>query len=345
MGDNALNLAIRSLLGPNFRIRHIELLRNRFGFRERWPLARADLNILGGGGLFHSFGPEGQPARRTGTLWNIELRHVARLRVPVLGFGLGFNHFSGDPPPLPAMADLLELMLSKTPLVSFRNDGSVARLVDAFPQFEGRLLEIPDPGVFFRPPPAKPTTVEGGVPYGVLQLAMDRPHLRYGPHWDRVVALLRHLVGRSPVPLVLVPHTPDDDREYRSLTASLGVSSEPFTPDPEATARVIGLYAGADFTISTRGHSQICSVGNQTATFSLSTHPKVTGFAASAGIGEWCVDPLTMEEDAIVERFDRFLSQRGEIQAGLASVNERFDREISSFVERINAFLAERSET
>jgi polysaccharide pyruvyl transferase WcaK-like protein len=332
MGDNALNLAIRGMLRPHFRIRHTELLQNTFPRRELRRLDRADLIVFGGGGLIHSYGPRGNPWTRTGTMWDIHLEDLRRLRAPVVCYGVGFNHFHGDPAPLPRMRELFSILRDRGSLIAFRNDGSRGRFLQHFPEFDGVVQEIPDTGVFFRPKPRS-----RAHEYAVLQIAADRPHFRYGKQFEKLLQLVNTLCEKLPMPIVLVPHTIDDDRLYREFRTKLTkvTSVWPLRTRPRETAAVVGLYAGASLTISTRGHSQILSVGNAVPTFSISTHPKVAGFAEACGMSRWCIDFSTTSIADARDRFTEFLASLPAVREELKRLQDRFDRQVGDFNRQI----------
>src|SRR5688572_24728135 len=83
VGDNALNLAIRQMLGDRLDIAHFEILRTQYSNQPLRELRTCDLIILGGGGLIHSYGPRGNPLTDTGTLWRIPLQNLKSLKQPI----------------------------------------------------------------------------------------------------------------------------------------------------------------------------------------------------------------------------------------------------------------------
>lgn len=329
VGDNALILAIRQMLAEHFHFQHVEILGNKFPPNALRTLERNDVIIFGGGGLIHSFGPRGNPLERTGTLWDIDLKDLAKLSKPIVLYGVGFNHFYGDPPPLPAMREMFNVLVEKKSLIAFRNDGSEQRFLKYFPEFSGEIGTIPDPGIFFRPVPPK----KGG--YVVLQIAADRVNLRFGSKFDAFIKFIQELIGKIKQPVKLVPHTPDDERLYREIGPRLKVEVIPFLRRGADTHKMIGLYAGADFSISTRGHSQICSIGNSIPTFSISTHPKVEAFAAACGVSDWCFNLDREDFDIGRAKFADFQEKLPEIRAYLDDLNQGFDRQVTVFNEKI----------
>ncbi|MEM6531796.1 MAG: polysaccharide pyruvyl transferase family protein [Myxococcota bacterium] len=336
IGDNALNAAIRSMLRRRFRIRHLELLGERFDAGTLRALNRSGVVLFGGGGLIHSYGPRGNAWERTGTMWNITLDDLEALQAPVVLYGVGYNHFYGDPPPHPRMKNFFEVLTAKGSLIGLRNDGSKLRLLQQFPWLESSLVEIPDPGVFFRAKRYRQTR-----PYIVLQIAADRPKLRYGNDLEGFSQLVTTLCNRVDFDVFLVPHTIDDERLYPTLPLSIRrLNRVPLEKRASHVRSAMKLYTGAAFTISTRGHSQICSIGHGVPTFSLSTHPKVLAFAESTNMADWCVDMRSATHDDVVERFDDFIRWLPALRARLPFVNHKFREQI----ERFNRRVVEKSE-
>lgn len=326
VGDNALNLAIKEKLQKMFRVSHMEILNNFFPPQNLKKLQKSNLIVFGGGGLIHSYGPSGNPIERTGTLWQIELEALKALTQKIVLYGVGFNHFYGEKEPLPAMRELFKVLVNKNALISFRNDGSKERFLGYFPEFEPYIKVIPDPGVFFRPTPIKQDE-----PYVILQIAADRPHFRFGDRFEDFMTLVRSICDRIEQRILLIPHTPDDVKLYRELQKKVKAEILPLKNQANETSEVVGYYAGADFTISTRGHSQILSIGNCVPTFSIATHPKIQGFAEDCQLEEYC---FNFSQESIadgIEKFEVFLRQQDKIRTHLKQLNQRFDREIDEF--------------
>lgn len=338
VGDNALNKAIKSMLAPAFEIESMELVGNPFGRAEFEVLNAADAVIFGGGGVIHSCsgGSSRKNRERTGTMWNMDLDMIRALKSKIILYSVGFNKFEGEPEPLVRMGEFFDVLNSKSALVSFRNDLSKERFLQYFPRFGG--IEVtPDPGLFCRG-----SLREGSQGYALLQIACDRLEYRYPQGLKSFVSLLHELCAISPVPVYLIPHTTADSRIYFANSDILGFDSV-FNRMIEYAdvGKVMDLYRNALFTISTRGHSQICSVGNGTPTFAMSTHPKARGFMEEIGQVDACFDYLHEDPNICVERFKIFLEGLPRIRKELVAANERFDREIDDFNSRIYKFVYE----
>jgi len=328
VGDNALNLAIDRMLRPSFRIEHMELVGNPFDEQAFRRLDRADVVLFGGGGVIHSAsgGASRKNRERTGTMWNMELELIERLSSKIVLYSTGFNRFEGEPPPLEQMGQFFEVLDRKRALVSFRNDRSKERFLDFFPQFDG-IRVTPDPGLFAR---IAETPIRGD--YALVQIAVDRLEYRYPGGIEQFLELIAKLRELSPVPLYLIPHTTADLKIYTELGSKIPVDGVFGDLTPAATTETaMRLYRNALFTISTRGHSQICSIGNGTPTFALSTHPKAAGFMDEVGQAAATHDYLTGSDDQALERFAAFLARLPEIRQEIASYLVTADSQISDF--------------
>jgi hypothetical protein len=201
-----------------------------------------------------------------------------------------------------------------------------------FPEFSENIEEIPDPGLFF-------TVTKQSVPsYIALQLAMDRRHYRYTKGVEDLVSFVKKLQSCIDMPMKIIPHTPDD----RDWFPKLGIDAEivGFHPEIENTESVIAHYANSAFSISTRGHSQICSIGNNVPTFAISTHPKVRGFMIENGLNQYCFDYLENKSHSHgIGLFERFLKELDSYRQKTEHIMEESNRKMVAFLERIDERL------
>lgn len=332
-GDTVLNLAIQQMLSERFEIRHHDILKQKFpdGCLENFQ--QYDLIILGGGGLIHSYNPRGEPWPHTGTMWNMPLEQIQLLKPQIVLYGVGYNHFYGEPPPTERMRQFFDVLLEKGAIISFRNDGSLERIREHIPQLRNRAQTIPDPGIFYRAGRGIIPSLFSHTGHAVLQIAADRPALRYGENFEGFLGLLRDMKSLSDSKFLLLPHTPDDRRLYRKLDLAVPVAR--FRASVGNAKRAMRCYAAAPFSITTRGHGQICSIGNGTPNFSISTHPKVSAFAENCKQQDWCVSFKEYDRDTVLSRFVGFLENLDSTRAELVSLNQEFDRHIANFNQKL----------
>ena len=337
-GDNALNKAIRTMLGDAFEFEHLELVGNSFDRETFDRMNAADAVMLGGGGVIHSCsgGNSRKNRDQTGTMWNMNLDWISELQSKIILYSVGFNRFQGEPGPLTKMGEFYDVLSHRDALVSFRNDLSRERFLQYFPRFQD-VRVTPDPGLFCRG-----KLREGGQSYALLQIACDRLEYRYPNGLSDFIALLNEMREMSPVPIYLIPHTTADRRTYGKLVSELKVDN--ILGDVTRYVDVddaMDLYRNALYTISTRGHSQICSIGNGTPTFAMSTHPKARGFMEDIGQLDACFDYLNGDRTTCLEQFGTFLKRLPKIRDQLIDSNRDFDAQISEFNNDIYRYVYE----
>ena len=339
IGDNALNFAIEKMLEPRFEIEKMELVGNPFGIDEFRKMSLADAVIFGGGGVIHSCsgGNSRKNRESTGTMWNMDLDLIRELEAKIILYSVGFNKFDGEPEPLSKMGEFFDVLNEKKALVSFRNDLSKHRFLDYFPQFSG-IEVMPDPGLFCRGAVRKVNQ-----PYALAQIATDRLEYRYPNGIEHFIEVVNSLALETSCKVILLPHTNADAKiygRYRNLLNTVRIFDLKIAFDEVHLA--MDLYRNAEFTISTRGHSQICSIGNGTPTFALSTHPKARGFMIEIGQEAACFDYLHESIDLCLPRFRNFLDRLPKIRRELVEVNQQFDDTINSFNKKVIEYVEER---
>ncbi len=329
IGDNALNLAIEEMLGTRMKFERMELVGNPFDRKVYERLADSDGVIFGGGGVIHSCSGDNSRKNRTksGTMWNMNQTLIRSIAEKTCLYSVGFNRFEGEPPPLDAMATFFGTLLSAGSLISMRNDGSAKRLSTYFPEFKGLIPTIPDPGLLYR---GKAGFRQGN--YVIVQIATDRLNFRYPDGLDSFIDLLNRILASIPYRKILLPHTNADEAVYRELGPRLAIDEViPLNLSIKKTPEMIGLYAGAKFSISTRGHSQLCSIGNQCPTFAISTHSKVKGFFDTIGMSRYCFDYLKEDKKTALDKFEKFMAEVPKIKRSLKGICRGFQKEADTY--------------
>ena len=336
-GDNALNLAIEDKLHHLYEFDYIPLLRNQFNSDMIKKLQTYDTILLGGGGLIHSYRPDLGKWDRTGTMWNIRLQDLKKLTAKIILYGVGFNRFDGEPPPLKQMGTFFQILKDKGALVSFRNDGSRENFNHYFPQFKNDFMTIPDPGLLYR------CTDDVTKEHVVINIASDRIKIRYNKNqhksFDDFMVFLKKIRSMFDCPVILVPHTPDDYNLYKSIKID-NCTIFPFYNKKEDTHKIFEVYKKSYFTISTRGHSQLCSIGNSIPTFSISTHPKVKDFMKNYQMTDYCYNYHISSHDLGIRKFKSFLLNynKRQLKEHIKELNQQFDADTEEFIRRITQY-------
>ncbi|HUO88353.1 MAG TPA: polysaccharide pyruvyl transferase family protein [Rhizomicrobium sp.] len=315
-----------------------------------------DLVLVGGGGAINN----NLRATRLGLELPMTLAEYRRSRTPFAFVALGHNLFPGEKARhAGALGALMKAAGERGDPFSVRNDGSLARLHRDIGDAARTAVEIPDPGFFVAPEPVRP--VEAGErPYMVLQVAADRLPARLGagpleralwPVWRPGFAALADALADFALDawrafgfdVLVAPHIPADvelgaavvERLYRRAGAA--AAERPFrlmgTPHPSQAARFFAAYGAAELVVGMRGHAAICAVGLGRPFVALASHPKITGFMESCGLGEWCVPA-----DGDIAG-DLASKTRALLDGGLATYGTQRDARTAGFGTRLDAFL------
>ena len=323
IGDNGLNLAIEKMLSNYFNISRMEIVGNSFGKNEVKKINECDLIIFGGGGLIHSCsgGSSRKNRTRTGTMWNIEMKDLISLKPKIVAYGVGYNRFVGEPGPLPVMGKFFEVLRKKESIASFRNDNSINNFLSEFPEFNQYVQEIPDPGLFCRHETTKKSD------HVVIQIATDRMEFRYPNGFDKFLDFINSILDQIPYKTILIPHTSSDEKIYKKYKNKIKVDViYPLMNRMEQTMKVIEVYKRSKYTISTRGHSQLFSIGNGIPTFSISTHNKVKEFMENNNLSEYNHDYLNSSNKSGLDKFKHFRSNLIDYSERIEKLNTEFDQ-------------------
>ena len=103
--------------------------------------------------------------------------------------------------------------------------------------------------------------------------------------------------------------------------------------------KCMSLYRNALFTISTRGHSQICSIGNGTPTFAMCTHPKAMGFMIEVGQDECAYDYHNESKENCLRKFRQFLNDLQSNRKKISTYLTEADNIINDFNNKIIEYM------
>lgn len=325
-GDTALNMQVDNFFKDkcNYSYDSLDHPNSLSGDHINQKVGNGTL-IVGGGGLLHEY-RENLTARPTGCIWEINQEQLAKIESKIVLYSVGYNHFYTDKNPI-KMRFLLNHVL-KNGIVSIRNDGSMNRLSRIFPDIIDQFVEIPDVGVFSR------TTEAPKDDYILIQIACDRLNKRYNNNLKAFLTLVGSLVNNLSHNIKIIPHTSQDVEIYNKVNIKSFFNNCEVLPLMAKTTeleKVLQIYKRSIFTISTRGHSQIISVGNCVPTFSMSTHMKINGFAKSCGLEAFNFDYKNSPKEECLPKFNEFVKNLDAIENTLKPLNEKFDKQIESF--------------
>lgn len=273
-GDHALAYGVKNVFLEYFnaqtRFKDIDIHETVFDKKTIEKINRfADILIVGGGGLIHTFGSKFW-------LFNLDDKNIKLLKTPVCFFGVGYNNFNSTKLHKGAIKNI-KLLKKKALSFSIRNDGSKERLDNIGLSFE----EIPDPGFFVDGNHPRPK-IEGD--YVILQIANDAANERNtnnNTFLQNMVELCKYLIHNN-YTVVLTPHCfPDIDVSNKIV--QIIQSPKVFSWNwfdiirEDNVSKGLGYYKYAAFVIAMRGHAQICPIGMGVPVITIINHPKHLG--------------------------------------------------------------------
>jgi len=171
---------------------------------------------------------------------------------------------------------------------------------------------IGDVVLAMRPSIARPSVMAGCGRYIAVTLA---PRWSDSPAWSSWIApQLVRLARQMDAAIIFVPMSVhhDDDRVEHGRVAQMMRRIDHELEilellDEYCPRTLSAIFAGSMLTVGMRLHTCVMAVSNNVPTLMLAYHPKVTGFARTVGLQEYCVpsgDPTSQHREAYGYRFE-----------------------------------------
>jgi polysaccharide pyruvyl transferase WcaK-like protein len=292
-GDTALFAATRLLidkqLGPQRWIKLPVRAEVRSADIDRIN-SRAKAVLVGGGGLII---PDSVQASQSGWQWNIALKDLKRLEVPLVLSAVGYNTFHGQSAFATKFSEHVTETVARSAFIGLRNTGSIRSLAAHLPDDLAETLR-------FQP---CPTTVLGKLlpqyaqtgtvsRHLSINLAYDRAERRFNGKIEECVAEIaeaaRHFASQG-WQISVALHDPRD-RFFLPLLRNGGLAFRIVDLAHSRLSRILQFYKGVDLTLGMRGHGQMVPFGLGGMIFTLSSHPKMNYFLEDIGQPQWGVD-------------------------------------------------------
>jgi polysaccharide pyruvyl transferase WcaK-like protein len=275
-GEYGIKLSTQRINNIKFDLNYIRMLNET-----------AKAVIVGGGGLMHT---SKMVNRKTisGFLFDIGVKGVECLDVPLLVYSIGFNTFR-DEMQLPERSKDVIRAIADKGMFTVRNDKSRERLMDFLGEDIESIKTIPDPGLWT---PMDDRSGRDGK-HIAIQIAADRQDLRFGTKKDidTFIKEIYWLIAMSDdIQFHIVPHTPDDHKFIQVFKGTGAKIHRLLNKTERQAGSVMGLYSQMDMVIGQRGHANICPFGNFIPIICLISHEKNIGFMEEAGFEEYAIE-------------------------------------------------------
>ena len=332
-GDNALAFGVKNIFqtfwSHNIRFMDYDVHSTIFDQRKINEINQhADLFIVGGGGLIHTFNSKFW-------LFNMDDSDIDLLKVPIAFFGLGYNNFSADGLHKDSIQNIINLY-NKSISFTVRNDGSKERLQSLGLNF----AEIPDPGFFVDSNFPIPVISKN---YVIVQLAFDAADERKSNSdffFTEILKICKTLLMKG-YDIVFTPHCfLDIDISYRLKQAlhnsSVYIWNWYKIIREDNVLEGLGYYKNAKFVIAMRGHAQICPIGMNIPVISLINHPKHLGLLRKLDLDFYTANICNKNfSDRVIMLIEYLEKNRLELVEKYMQINKKFYTEMQTYIKTL----------
>ena len=243
---------------------------------------RADLVLIGGGGLFLK---DTHANDVSGWRWNCSVEMLQRIEKPIVVFGVGYNRFRNQPDFIPAFSSQISAVIQKSAFFGMREKTGGWLMSKYAPGLIDKIDYQPCPAMFcgwFYPEiKHKPSKLVVFAP------AFDRPQMRFGDNEREIFNQVRDALEgleRQGYTIAVVAHVGSDQKASSYLNYPLvGLAGK-------TTEEILTFYSKADLVIGMRLHSLIIPFGLGVPFLGLASHNKITRFLSDIGHLDWGVD-------------------------------------------------------
>ncbi|HEX5187016.1 MAG TPA: polysaccharide pyruvyl transferase family protein [Nitrososphaeraceae archaeon] len=274
----------------------------------------ADLFYIGGGGLlFH----RPQDNSKSGWQFNIDLKNLDLIDVPIVVDGIGYNKFPYDEHNFEQkMWDSVSKLVDKSLLFSVRNCGTLNVLKDNITNYH-KIDIVPDAGMFIKSEPFVHEIFNNDKLKIGLNWASDRSEQRFfGAQWEEkyVITLntLKQFAQENNALVYIIEHLlPNELNQHNKnkiknwaklilkdkvIIISEALKEELYPPAQYYAGFFADLYRQMDIVLGMRGHATIIPFGQKTPFLGLGKHRKVEWFMKDVGLEDFVV-PLDNDKD------------------------------------------------
>lgn len=274
-----------------------------------------DLLIFGGGGFFDVRHNDSA----TGTTIDISKSVIDKITIPVVVNAMGYPEYEGDyQVAKERFKDFLLYVLKKNNwFVSFRNDGSVGRIMRSLGVFfiKEKLIKVPDNGFFYTKASER---INSEHKIG-LCISNDDFSKRYNgilteDGFNKLISeWIRGIIIRG-FNVVFFLHTPQDITTLSELQKNIGskyfrynVEIAPYNPNgADAPQELVRYYKKCDVIIGMRFHSNILALQNKIPTIGLAGHEQIQALFDEIELSDNCI---LVQDVSFTNKLDNKLSE------------------------------------
>lgn len=174
----------------------------------------------------------------------------------------------------------------------------------------------------------------------------DDPREKYRQYVKSFICLIEHLLKNDYVPVffahVVGPNAHEDDRiALKDALEGISRREEIVYVDGDYNCRQVKAFYGLmDFMVCTRFHSAIFSISQNIPCMAVSYQGyKATGIMKDIGLEDYMVSIDHLEEDLLINLFDRLIVEQGQIRQKMRGYMESCTQRLSNLRDQVAAEL------
>lgn len=321
---------------------------------------KADMLLIGGGGFIMNR-HEGNSL--SGWQWSIKNEDIAKIKVPIVVYGIGYNKFNYDNRGFKKqMNQSLIITQKNAKLFSVRNNGTKEELITRGLN-ENDIEVIPDSGMFISSRSINAKFLNSGRMLIGLNFVSDRPQYTYPDDYnntknivmENLINACKYFVEKYNALIINIDHIPVLDEEVNiKFKNELGSNNylvlseeipEIYPPSLINSHFLAYIYDKMNVVIGMRGHSNIISFGMGTPFISMGSHNKNRFFTKEIGEEKYLIDlrdyKNTAKCDIIVKQVEGLLQDKEYKNRTLKRRNE-LEKKFIDFNNKIIRILKEK---
>ena len=287
-GDTVLSQCVRRMFETSFSTKwHLVSVSD-----DVYPSSVSKMNstkavIIGGGGLFL---PDTNANSISGWQWAISKDCLNNIRVPIIGYSIGYNFFPGQKNSQ-LFVENLQAFCEKAKFIGLRNHGSVAAVKALLPQsLQEKIVYQPCTTTLIRKLYSIPEKKQ--TKRVAINMAFDRENIRFGENKKIIldqIALFAKALERKGYQVILVYHM-QNDKKILPYMENRKVKCEQCDLSFTFPKGVFDFYNSVDLVVGMRGHAQMIPFGLNCEIISLGTHDKMRWFLEDINATDWYVN-------------------------------------------------------
>jgi len=250
-----------------------------------------DLVIIGGGNFFEIW----IESSSTGTTIDMPGKIIEKIKTPIFFFGLGFDPYKGVPEGnIDKFKSFIDKLIEKKiHTITVRNDGSMKHIENLLgTEYKKKIEHVPDGGFFIELEEANEKIFNISSPYIAINVAKDMADLRFNNGENSITyelftktfakTLDIFLEKQTDFEIIFIPHIYSDLDAIYDILKNMSdpnrrhkVSTAPLLHGLGSEQIVFNIYKNAKFSMGTRFHTNVCSIGLNTPSIGLVSYPKL----------------------------------------------------------------------